>query len=92
VRFEWDATKNRSNLKKHGIEFEQVTPLFATDYALEYDAGHTEHRFIAIGLVGSRVVHVVFAEPSADTIRIISARYATTSEARRYRAFKEGEP
>jgi uncharacterized DUF497 family protein len=47
--FEWDASKARSNLKKHGISFEEVTTIFADQRAItiqssvvsgEIEAGH----------------------------------------------------
>ena len=90
MQFECDDAKNRENCDKHGISFEEVRPLFATDYAVEYDGDRDEDRFIAIGPVDARLVFVVFTEPSSETIRIISARDATLREARRYRAYKEG--
>jgi len=49
-----------------------------------YDIDHsdTEDRFIAIGMVG-KVLFVVFTERK-ETIRLISARYATEAERRLY--------
>jgi uncharacterized DUF497 family protein len=93
VRFEWDEAKNRTNREKHGVGFEEVVPLFATDYAMKYDADHSgvgEDRFVAVGPVGDRLLFVAFTEPSPETIRIITAREAGAHDADFYRAYKEG--
>jgi uncharacterized DUF497 family protein len=34
MRLEWDEAKNRSNLKKHGIDFETAALVFDDPYAL----------------------------------------------------------
>ena len=49
-----------------------------------------EERFIAIGPIRRGLVLVVWTERSEDTIRIISARWATKTERRSYREYMEG--
>ncbi|MBE2236147.1 MAG: BrnT family toxin [Caldilineaceae bacterium] len=84
MNFEWDEPKNRANRLKHGVSFEDVTVLFATDSQLivdiddRYDYG--EDRWIGIGALGDLVVVVVFTEPRHDTVRIISVRKANQNE------------
>jgi hypothetical protein len=86
MEFEWDAAKERANRERHGISFDEVRELFTSDvdYLEIYDFEHSrdEDRFIAIGSVRRGLVVVVYTERHEETVRIISARRATTSEAR----------
>lgn len=89
IQFEWDERKNEANRKKHGIWFEEAQQVFDDTTALMfYDKKHSseEDRFILLGLSGSsRVLLVVFCErDSKKTVRIISARKATSKEISRY--------
>ncbi len=94
IRFEWNQTKARSNLKKHGISFEEALSVFYDEYAIQfYDDGNSElgeARFLMLGLSNeSRLVLVCYCERrSGEVIRIISARKATKNERRCY----EGDP
>ena len=84
--FEWDEDKNKSNLKLHGISFEDAKYVFNDPLKIILpDLYHSEkeERWLAIGLVG-RVLFVVFTERSENIIRIISARTATKAEERLY--------
>ena len=89
--FEWDAAKERANRERHGISFDEVRELFTSDvdYLEIYDFEHSrdEDRFIAVGPVRRGLVVVVYTECHEDTIRIISARRATTSEAGFFRRY-----
>ena len=84
VRFEWDPKKERQNIAKHGVSFREAKALFTSkvDFLEIYDAEHSdmEERFIAIGPLRRGLVLVVFTERSEDTIRIISARWASKIE------------
>jgi uncharacterized DUF497 family protein len=85
VKYEWDNDKNELNFKKHGISFEEAQTVWADPMSQEfYDDEHSdgEERYFRIGhSVNSRILLVVFCErDSGDTIRIISARRATSSE------------
>ncbi|MFN8472449.1 MAG: BrnT family toxin [Anaerolineae bacterium] len=83
--FEWDESKREANLRKHGIDFVDVTEVFEGDIVVveddRFDYGET--RFVALGLLRGRTVAVVYVEYD-DTIRIISARKATRNEERAY--------
>lgn len=85
----WDESKNATNLKKHGISFEEASALFTRgiDYLEIFDEQHSveEERFIAIGPIRRGLVLVVYAEREEDTVRIISARWATKREGELYR-------
>jgi len=93
VRFEWDPQKERQNVAKHGVTFKEAKALFTSkvDFLEIYDAEHSdvEERLIAIGPIRRGLVLVVFTERSEDTIRIISARWASTSERALYVEYME---
>ena len=84
--FEWDPAKAKANLAKHGVDFEVAKDVFL-DRATLIDADDSnpdEVRWRIIGLVGGKVLLLVFTEPDDDVIRIISARKATKREERDY--------
>ena len=93
MRLEWDPEKNLANQAKHGISFEEASELFssAEDYLEVFDAAHSdeEDRFIAIGPIPRGLVLVVWTERDEDVLRIISARWATKAEQRRYHDYME---
>ncbi|WP_032697903.1 BrnT family toxin [Raoultella planticola] len=88
--FEWYANKATSNLKKHGIRFEESVLVFDDPQHLSrhdrYENG--EYRWQTIELVhGVTVVlvaHSVRFESGTEVIRIISARKADKKERNRY--------
>lgn len=85
MKFEWDEDKNTINKAKHKISFETAAMVFSDpEYIEMYDFEHSieEDRFIAIGRVGE-ILFVVFTERK-ETIRLISARLATSEERRLY--------
>lgn len=87
IGFEWDSRKAASNLKRHGVSFEEAITVFADPLARIFDdEDHTveEHREIIIGhSFRERLLLVVFTQRSA-TIRIVSARRATKNERKDY--------
>ena len=89
MRFEWDENKNGSNYRKHGVWFEEAQTIWVDSESAEFiDPEHSsnEDRFIRIGhsTIG-RILLVVFCERAeGPTIRIISARKATTQEVKDY--------
>ena len=93
VKVEWDPDKNTDNQRKHDVSFEEAAELFTSerDFLEIYDAAHSEleDRFIAIGLVQRGVVLVVWTERDEDTVRIISARWATSREQLMYQKYLE---
>ena len=81
MKFEWDENKNIINKEKHKISFETAAHVFDDPNYIEmFDFEHSvdEDRYIAIGKVGD-VLFVVFTEKK-ETIRMISARLATSME------------
>ena len=81
-RFEWDDAKARANLKKHEVSFEAARLVFDDRGGIDEieDRGeYSEDRFIAIGMVGGRLLTVAYTERNGR-IRIISARQAIRRE------------
>ena len=90
MKVSWDDAKNVANQGKHGVSFEEAQAIFATeDYLEVFDEEHSdrEDRFIAIGLIHRGLIVVVWAQADEETIRIISARQATKSEAKLYEIY-----
>ena len=85
--FEWDATKARENLKKHGVAFEEALTVFADPLARIFnDPDHSEHerRELIVGhSAQQRLLVVSFTERQPRT-RLISARQAKPHERRDY--------
>ena len=83
MRFEWDPEKNRRNLGKHGIGFDEALLVWRDALRLTlFDREENgEERWLVVGLVGPVAVVVVahaYPDPDDDRcIRIISARQAT---------------
>lgn len=94
TRFEWDPAKAASNLRKHGVSFEEAARVFSDPFALtqanRVEGG--ELRWLTIGMVGSTVMLAVAhadreEDDNGDTIeiiRIVSARLAGRAERKRY--------
>ena len=86
MRFEWDRTKNKTNIRDHKIDFSDAPRIFNGPMLVELDdrEDYGEDRSTGIGLLRNIVVVVVFTEPRQDTIRIISVRKANKHERTRY--------
>ncbi len=88
VRFEWDKKKAASNLKKHGVGFDEASTVFNDSLALILDDeehSEDEDREIIIGYsILNRLILVCFTERAEDLVRIIQARQATRKERRDY--------
>ncbi|GMR20332.1 MAG: BrnT family toxin [Gammaproteobacteria bacterium] len=87
--FEWDQRKEKANVRKHGVSFEEARTAFYDENAIQfYDPDHAdeEDRFVLLGLSLKPQVLVVchcFRE-SETVIRIISARKADKDEELEY--------
>jgi len=89
IHFEWDDAKNKANISKHKISFEEAQSVFHDPYArIIADSEHSneEERFILLGLSSSLNLLIVCHcyKLSDEIIRIISARKATKTEAANY--------
>jgi len=86
VNFEWDEDKNRENIRNHGFDFADAWEVFEAPMrtALDTREDYGEARWNGIGLLGNRIVVVVFTERGEDTIRIISLRKALKHERKKF--------
>ena len=87
MTYTWDEEKNRVNIRKHGIDFLDVSAMSQHPMVtfLDQRQDYGEDRWIGIGILKTLLAVVVFTEPKPDTVRIISARKATRNEERIYR-------
>ena len=87
MRFSWDETKARKNLKKHGVSFDEASTVFFDPFAItipDLDHSVNEHRLLTIGRsLGGKLLVVAHTEDD-DLIRIISAREAARRERKDY--------
>jgi uncharacterized protein len=85
--FEWDERKAASNLREHGVRFEEAQSVFYDPRSLTIHHPATPKPnldFIDIGTSqDNRVLLVVYTERE-NRIRIISARRATRFERKEY--------
>ena len=85
MRFVWDRRKAAANLKKHRVSFEEASTAFDDELGAYYPDSLHADRFILIGYSRQRrLLYVVHAEVTSESIRIISARRATKHEKTRY--------
>lgn len=89
--FEWDEPKSQSNLKKHGVSFDEAKTVFSDELGrLMPDPDHStsEERFILLGTSSyMRLLTVCHCERVNGQIRIISARKATIHERKQYEGY-----
>ena len=87
LSFEWDESKAKSNLAKHGVSFEDASTVFGDPLSLTIlDPAHSqaEDRFIIIGRSHQQELLIVVHTERGDNIRVISARRGSRSERKRY--------
>ena len=81
--FEWDDQKATSNLKKHGVSFQEAKTIFGDTLSItvaDPEHSESEYRFIDIGLTESGRLLVVSYTERGTKIRIISSRLALPAE------------
>ena len=87
MKFEWDLQKADSNLKKHGVSFQEAASVFGDVLSITYpDPDHSvrEQRFITVGMSRAGRVLMVAHTDHGENVRIISARKTTPKERRYY--------
>jgi uncharacterized protein len=87
LRFEWDQHKADSNLKKHGVSFQEATSVFADALSItipDPDHSESEARFLDLGFSHRNRLLVVCYTERGEIIRIINARQASRSEQKYY--------
>ena len=87
MKIEWDRDKERRNIKKHKISFDEAVTVFYDPLSATFpDPDHSiaEDRFITVGYSSQGRLFVVSHAERGDVIRIISARPATISERKKH--------
>ena len=92
MHFEWDERKNKDNIKKHGISFQNAQKVFDDPFhlsLLDRRFDYFEERWITIGVTEGQQLVVVghlyyFSESGEEVIRIITARKGTKIEREHY--------
>ena len=87
MKYEWDEKKNKLNIQKHGVSFEEAKEVFEDPLQiskLDYRFNYFEERWITIGSTSKYKILVVanlfFTDNGEEIIRIISARKANKQE------------
>jgi uncharacterized protein len=88
MKFQWDSKKATTNIRKHGISFDEAVTVFKDPLAFIFDDKvHSEYEireFIIGHSVLNRLILVCFTERENQFIRIFSARRATSHEQNEY--------
>ncbi|MEI7841220.1 MAG: BrnT family toxin [Methylococcaceae bacterium] len=91
MKFEWDENKNKINIQKHGVNFEDARTVFDDPLQiskLDYRFSYFEERWITLGTAKNQrllvVVNLFFTNEGEEIIRIISARPANPNERATY--------
>lgn len=86
-RFEWDASKARTNLVKHGVGFDEAITAFNDPLGrVQEDPRHSfaERREVLLARSSRSRLLVVMFTVREPALRVISARLATRAERNRY--------
>src|SRR3546814_5423897 len=65
MKFDWDPAKAASNLRKHGVSFEDAQSVFYDEFAVQfYDEPHSsdEERFLLLGMRRNRNTSLLNSE------------------------------
>ncbi len=92
MKFEWDENKNKKNIDKHGIDFNDALTIFDDDdriEAIDDRNDYGEERLQVIGEAKPGVLMVAYTwRHSNTTRRLISARTASKNERAMYNRMK----
>jgi uncharacterized DUF497 family protein len=87
MKFEWDTAKAASNVRKHGVSFDEAGSVFLDQLAVSGpDPDHSvgESRYITFGMSSLGRLLAVSHTYRPGAIRIISARRVTRAERKIY--------
>ena len=87
MKIEWDPRKAKSNLKKHGVSFEEASTALSDPMATtgaDPDHSITEDRYVTFGISEKGRLVVVSHTEKDEIIRIISARKVSKGERKLY--------
>ncbi len=89
MRYEWDLSTEKVNIKKHGVSFEDAKDALNCGLVivLKEHSDSGEERYVFLGMCKKlNVLVVVVAYPEDEITRIISARKANKTERKYYEA------
>lgn len=90
MSFEFDASKSRANLEKHGIDFVEAQQLWEDEDRLEIPAKtEDEPRYVLIAALGQKLWSAFFTYRKGR-VRLISVRRARKEERKLY--YESEEP
>ena len=84
----WDEAKRKSNLEKHGLDFNDAYLVYENPEKCTYDARRDEeYRLmdLALAAIRDRVLALVYTERDGK-VRVISFRHASREERKQYEA------
>ena len=87
LTFEWDEVKEKENLRKHKVDFNEGKTIFNDPFLLTFpdiDASESEERYVNIGVSAKDRILVLIHTERQGKIRIINCRKATARERRDY--------
>jgi uncharacterized DUF497 family protein len=87
TRFVWDNWKSTANRRKHGVPFEEARSCFTDPWQVAFydpDHSHDETRELLIGHSSLGRLLIVSYTLRGFSVRIISARKVTRTEADTY--------
>jgi uncharacterized DUF497 family protein len=87
MEFDWDEEKAASNIKKHGVSFEEAKSVFDDPLYVDfYDPNHSaeEYRYLIVGMSRQKRLLIVAYTERHDVTRLISAREVTRREREAY--------
>ncbi len=89
MNFEWDESKNQVNIDNHDWDFADAHQVFDAPMLIDVDdrKDYGEERFVGMGFLKNFVVVIVFTEPDAQTVRVISLREALKYEREQFEKY-----
>jgi len=86
MRCDWDEDKNKTNIKKHKIDFRDAHRVLSNEHLVLEDnrKDYNEKRYVAMGWLKGRMVVVVYTIRQ-NIYRIISMRKANEREKQRFK-------
>ncbi len=86
MRFTWSPEKNRANVKRHGIAFQDAARIFDGPTLEKVDDrfDYGETRIYAIGLVRGIEITVIYTDRANEERHLISAWRSEPHERRSY--------
>jgi uncharacterized DUF497 family protein len=86
MRFDWDDAKSDAVKAKRDFGFDELLPLFQTDYLIEVNTSY-DNQFLAIGFLGTKMLTIAIEyreDEEGDYIWIVTYWESTKPERIRY--------